>query len=697
MKHGLLSKMLLSVLTPAIVGLLLIAGVGYKMSEEALRDQLRHDIPTLLESQSVGVDGVFTNVEEALSMLAEVQRISRYLDAYNDGLSELTLERLAREADGTLNYFTRINSNISFAGLAGADGKVIAHHVAGADGPSKSVGTNFSGREYFRRAMAGERCIVGLVSATTGKVTSVVAMPLIRNGKTQGVLFTGVDNEHIASSVTNKVSLGTKGGSYAYDGQGRVVLHYDAAAMGREDGDVPVVKDFLAKREGRFAYRTSQGDARIVYVRDMPKQGWLLCLEFDEAEIFSPIHSMLQNTVLLTVVCVVVVGLIIFFAARGIVRTLAGLSGMAEAVAGGRLELEERERALLDGARNRKDEFSVLAVGMEHMVGSIKRLLGESEQKTADAVQATDEAKAAMAKAEEAALRAESAKREGMLAAAGQLEDVVAIISSASSELSAQIEQSDQIASESARHLAEAATAMNEMNVTVQEVARNAAEASTVSDETRQNAEGGAHIVQSALQSIGRVQDVSVELKEDMTQLNEHAQAITRIMNVISDIADQTNLLALNAAIEAARAGDAGRGFAVVADEVRKLAEKTMESTKDVGSAITAIQSSTAQSVAAMDTALAEVETASRFANESGEALQQIVSNVEASADQVRTIAAASEEQSAASEQINQSIVQVSDMSEQTAQAMSESARAVSDLALQAQRLSKLIEEMKKG
>ena len=218
-----------------------------------------------------------------------------------------------------------------------------------------------------------------------------------------------------------------------------------------------------------------------------------------------------------------------------------------------------------------------------------------------------------------------------------------------------------------------------------------------MSNETRGNAENGAQIVLQALKSIDQVHSVSMELKDDMAQLNEHAQAINRIMGVISDIADQTNLLALNAAIEAARAGDAGRGFAVVADEVRKLAEKTMASTQDVGNAIKAIQESTAKSVGGMDKALAEVETATGFARQSGEALRQIVQNVETTADQVRAIATASEEQSAASEEINESIVQVNDMSGQTAQAMSEAAHAVNELAQQSRRLSALIDNMKKS
>ena len=330
------------------------------------------------------------------------------------------------------------------------------------------------------------------------------------------------------------------------------------------------------------------------------------------------------------------------------------------------------------------------------MVGALERNIKKAELESKNAQEATVKAEEAMKKAEAAGQEAK-AKAEALLNVAGRLEEVGSVVSSASTQLSAQIEQSDRGAGEAAQRLSEAATAMNEMNATVQEVARNASAASAASADTKDKATAGAQVVERSLRRIESVHQVSLELKDDMTQLNEHAQDITRIMGVISDIADQTNLLALNAAIEAARAGDAGRGFAVVADEVRKLAEKTMASTNDVGNAIKAIQESTAKSTASVDNAVAQIEEATGLANESGRALEEIVTTAETTADQVNAIATASEEQSAASEEINHSILLCNDMSRQIADAMAEAAKAVSGLAREAQELSELIHEMKEG
>ena len=697
MKIGLLGKMLLSILTPAIAGLLLVAGVSYKISESNLREQIINDARALLRCQSIGLHAMLTVMEESLSMVAADNRVILYLDAVNDKMPEVMTRTLFNDADAALNTFVTLNSNFEFCGVAGRDGIAIAHHLAGEKHPSKSVGVSFTDRSYYQRAMQGQKTITGVISKTTGKIATIIGLPIMRNGKPEGLVWAGIDNENLAQTTTSQIDFGTKGGIYAYDTKGIMMLNRDLKAFGRDDSKKPYVAEILKNPEGLVRFTGEDGGTKTVFYRAMPGIGWILCLEVDRDEIYTPMRIMLGNSMMLTFASALVVGLIIFFAARAIARLLKGISGIAESVAEGRLETTPAEKAMLFAAEKRRDEFSTLASGMEHMVGNIKTLLQESEQKARDAQQATEEARLATTRAEEAAQRAENAKREGMLTAAGQLEEVVAIISTASSQLSGQIEQSDQIAARSAQRLSEAATAMNQMNVTVQEVARNASSASAVSAETRTNAESGAHIVESALQSIGQVQKVSLALKDDMTKLNQHAQAITQIMNVISDIADQTNLLALNAAIEAARAGDAGRGFAVVADEVRKLAEKTMASTNDVGNAISAIQQSASQSVAAMDKALTEVNTATEFANQSGAALRDIVSNVEATADQVSAIATASEEQSAASEEINQSIVQVNAMSGQTSQAMGQATKAVADLAQQARRLSELIEAMKRG
>ena len=376
------------------------------------------------------------------------------------------------------------------------------------------------------------------------------------------------------------------------------------------------------------------------------------------------------------------------FIIRGVLRQLGkdpgALDGVAKRVVGGDYNVD-------DGS----PKIGVYGSIVE-MVNALKTHIENAQRESENAREQSARAQEAMQQAEAASKEAQ-AKTQAMLVAADKLEAVGNVVSSASTELSAQIEQSDRGAAESASRLSEAATAMNEMNATVQEVAKNAGAASTASAETREKAEAGAQVVEKAVHSIEQVHQMSLELKDDMAQLNEHAQDITRIMGVISDIADQTNLLALNAAIEAARAGEAGRGFAVVADEVRKLAEKTMSSTNDVGNAIKAIQESTAKSMSGVDNAVERIGEATELANQSGQALQEIVATVEATGDQVNAIATASEEQSAASEEINQSIVQVNDIARQSAEAMGEAAKAVSDLAAQAQGLTNLIHELKEA
>ncbi len=286
-------------------------------------------------------------------------------------------------------------------------------------------------------------------------------------------------------------------------------------------------------------------------------------------------------------------------------------------------------------------------------------------------------------------------QRDALLQIAGEAEEIAEQLSSSSEELSAQVEESSRGAESQMERAGETSTAMEQMNSSVLEIAKNASDAAENADQTRQKAREGEKQVAGVVGTIMKVQENALSLRKSMDELGGQTDSIGAVIQVIEDIADQTNLLALNAAIEAARAGDAGRGFAVVADEVRKLAEKTMSATGEVSQAIQGLQSGASRNIKATEAAVEFIAESTEAAKESGQLLSDIVHMVEGTADKVRNIATAAEEQSATSEEINRATDEVNTISTETAQAMRESSQAISGMALLTSNLKKLIGRMR--
>lgn len=296
-------------------------------------------------------------------------------------------------------------------------------------------------------------------------------------------------------------------------------------------------------------------------------------------------------------------------------------------------------------------------------------------------------------KAKEALIQAQN---EAIAQAAERVADIANTLAQSTEELSAQVEESTANSREQQLRTSEVSTAMGEMSSSVLSVARSAGGAADLAQSAREKAEEGSQVMIRSQEVITQVHENTQVLQRDMQALGIQAENIGAVIRVINDIADQTNLLALNAAIEAARAGDAGRGFAVVADEVRKLAEKTMGATQEVGSAIGAIQSSTQQSLRSTEVAAGAVAETTRLAASSQRVLLEIVEIVERTAEHMRDIASAAEEQSAATDQISQATEQITSGATQNAMAMEESAKAVGVLANMAAELRRLISDMQR-
>lgn len=690
MKLKLFGKMMLFILIPAMLGIAVLAGVAVRIAEDSLEHQIFEDMDLLVQSQSRELASVLQVLRGATDTMSESNRIVVYLQAIAERESREFIDGLAPGADESLKITTRNFKRIKYAGILNTQGVVVL------GSQPELVGKSFKNETFFQRTMKGESCVETLRNPGSKGPVVVVTSVVRRNKIIVGIVYAQLDMEELAASTVGTINIGKTGSCFVYNGQGIMMLHKDPNTVGADHSTASWVQGAFKEERGQSEY-VFEGSTKLGFHARVPGTDWVIMLAAAKDEILAPITSMTRICAGVALLTLLLVGGTIFIIARNLSVALHQGASFAQFVAAGNLEITSGQKMQMGKVAARSDELGELAQGMGTMVENLVKTVGEAESKAHEAEIATAKALQASQEAEQAKIAAENARREGMLAAAAHLEDAVNIISTASAQLSAQIDQSEQGSANQAARLAETATAMEEMNNTVLEVAQNANMAAQVSATTRSNASQGAEIVKQTIDSIGIVQKQSLVLKEDMVGLGQQAGAISQVMSVISDIADQTNLLALNAAIEAARAGEAGRGFAVVADEVRKLAEKTMHSTVDVSTAVKNIQDSASKNMQQVDTAVSTIAQANTLAEQSGAALQRIVHEADSTADQVRAIATASEEQSATSEEITRSVGHVNEIATETSRAMREAAQAVSDLVRQTHTLNELIAEMKRA
>lgn len=220
------------------------------------------------------------------------------------------------------------------------------------------------------------------------------------------------------------------------------------------------------------------------------------------------------------------------------------------------------------------------------------------------------------------------------------------------------------------------ATAMTEMAESANGVADSAqATAQNTLDADKQSVDTH-NLINSTVNNIQGLADQLHTASSAVSSLDGDVNNITKILDVIGDIAEQTNLLALNAAIEAARAGEQGRGFAVVADEVRNLAGRTQNCTKEIQQMVTNLQIGSRNAISTMDICADTSASTVTESQHASAALAQIVTALETISSMSHEIASAAAEQKVVGEDIAMQVNMIEQSSCQLSTTVSDGAES---------------------
>lgn len=463
--------------------------------------------------------------------------------------------------------------------------------------------------------------------------------------------------------INKDINLGENGYIFVVDDKGNEVAHPNIEGENHwetEDSNgVKFVQEFIkvGKEGGGFVYYdwpfpgTDRIEPKVSYSERDPYWGWTINASTYMKDFNAAANNVIFSVLITIGISLIICILVIWIVSSRIAKPLNQVSEQMNHLAEGDLTREPLE--ILS-----QDEIGKLAKAMNHMQEQMRKMI-ESVAHAANKI---------TVQSKEFSQAAHEIKEGGRQIATTMEELTKGAESQANSST---------ILSET----------METFNAKIESANQDGEQIADTAQQVLEMAEDGNVLMNESVSQMDHIYQQVTNVVEEVKGLNERTKEISKLVQVIQDIAGQTNLLSLNAAIEAARAGEHGKGFAVVANEVRKLSEQVALSVDQITSIVNGILEDSDDVVQSLESSFEEVQKGTEQIQKTGKTfvnINQAVSDVVA---RIQNISAYLDDLTKNSNEMRRAIEEIAAVAEETAAGVEETAAA-------SQQASSAIEEI---